>query len=110
MVYIFYSVWCLIHDNNKYRYDIDISTALKLAQKYFIRRDTDHGIDLIRLMNQYVHAVKTEFRQFDRPLRAISAIHFHYRNILWCLAPYIPYIFDIYTIIYSTEQFTEHLA
>lgn len=70
---------CNKHNNNKYRYDIDISTALKLARKYFIRRDTGPGIDVIRLMNQYVHAVKTEFRQFDRPLRGISAIHFHYR-------------------------------
>ena len=37
------------------------------------------SIDIIRLMNQYVHAIKTEFRQFDRPLRGISATHFHYR-------------------------------
>ena len=70
---------CNKRNNNKYTYDIDISTALKLARKYFIRKDTGPGIDIIRLMNQYVHAVKTEFRQFDRPLRGISAIHFHYR-------------------------------
>lgn len=48
---------CNKRNNNKYTYDIDI----------------------IRLMNQYIHAVKTEFRQFDYPLRGISAIHFHYR-------------------------------
>lgn len=64
---------------NKYDYDIDISTALKLARKYFIRRDTGPGIDIIKLMTRYVHAVKTEFRQFPRHLRGISAIHFHYR-------------------------------
>lgn len=64
---------------NKYDYAIDISTALKLARKYFIRRDTGSSIDIIKLINRYVHAVKTEFRQFPRPLRGISAIHFHYR-------------------------------
>lgn len=64
---------------NKYDYDIDISTALKLARKYFIRRDTGPGIDIIKLMTRYVHAVKTEFRQFPRHLKGISAINFHYR-------------------------------
>ena len=44
-----------------------------------IRKDTGPGIDIIRLMSRYVHAVKTDFRQFDRPLRGIGAIHFHYR-------------------------------
>lgn len=66
-------------NGNKYNYSIDISTALKLARKYLIRKDTGLGIDIIRLMSRYVHAVKTDFRQFDRPLRGIGAIHFHYR-------------------------------
>lgn len=42
-------------------------------------RDTGPGIDIIKLMTRYVHAVKTEFRQFPRHLRGIGAIHFHYR-------------------------------
>lgn len=66
-------------NGNKYNYSIDISTALKLARKYLIRKDTGPGIDIIRLMSRYVHAVKTDFRQFNRPLRGIGAIHFHYR-------------------------------
>lgn len=45
----------------------------------FIRRDSDKPIDIIKLMLKYVHAVKEKFRQFDRPLREISAIHFEYR-------------------------------
>lgn len=39
----------------------------------------DKPIDIIKLMLKYVHAVKEKFRQFDRPLRGISAIHFGYR-------------------------------
>ena len=31
------------------------------------------------MMMKYVHAVKDRFRQFQRPLRGISAIHFGYR-------------------------------
>ena len=31
------------------------------------------------LLNFYIHAVKSEFRQFSRPLRGIGAIHFGYR-------------------------------
>lgn len=65
--------------DNKYTYDVDISTALRLARKYFIRNDEGKGIDIIKLMTKYVHAVKTEFRQFKRPLRGIGAIHFGYR-------------------------------
>ena len=64
---------------NKYAYEVDISTAIKLARKYFIRNGTGKGIDIIKLMMKYVHAVKTEFRQFARPLRGIGAIHFGYR-------------------------------
>lgn len=65
--------------NNKYIYEIDFSTAIKTARKYLIRNDTDKPIDIIRLMLKYVHAVKTDFRQFSRPLRGIGAIHFAYR-------------------------------
>lgn len=65
--------------NNKHTYEVDISTALKLARKYFIMGDSAKRIDIIKLMTKYVHAVKTEFRQFSRPLRGIGAIHFGYR-------------------------------
>ena len=67
------------NSNNKYNYEIDFSSALKTARKFFIRRDSQKPIDIIRLMTKYVHAVKTEFRQFLRPLRGIGAIHFGYR-------------------------------
>lgn len=66
-------------NDNKYLYEIDISSALKTARKFFIRRDSDKPIDIIKLMLKYVHAVKEKFRQFDRPLRGINAIHFGYR-------------------------------
>ena len=51
-------------NDNKYLYDIDISSALKTARKFFIRRDSDKPIDIIKLMLKYVHAVKEKFRQF----------------------------------------------
>lgn len=44
---------CNIRNNNKYTYDIDI----------------------IRLMNQYFHAVKTKFRQFSDRCRHLSICH-----------------------------------
>ena len=65
--------------SNKYLYELDFSSALKTARKFFMRRDSDRHIDIIRLMMKYVHAVKDRFRQFQRPLRGISAIHFGYR-------------------------------
>ena len=65
--------------SNKYQYSVDISTALKLSRKYFIRKESDKKMDIIGLIAKHVHAVKTEFRQFDRPLRGIGAIHFGYR-------------------------------
>lgn len=65
--------------NNKYNYDIDFSEALKTARKFFIRRDSHKPVNIIKLMMKFVHAVKTELRQFDRPLRGIGAIHFGYR-------------------------------
>ena len=65
--------------SNKYRYDVDISTALKLVRKYFIQNEARSCIDIIKLMTRYVHAVKTEFRQCSRPLHGIGAVHFGYR-------------------------------
>lgn len=65
--------------NNKYLYELDFSSALKTARKFFMRRDSGRHIDIIRLMMQYVHTVKDRFRQFQQPLRGISAIHFGYR-------------------------------
>ena len=64
--------------SNKYLYELDFSSALKTARKFFMRSDSGRYIDIIRLM-KYVHAVKDRFRQFQRPLRGISAIHFGYR-------------------------------
>ena len=64
---------------NKYQYSVDISTALKLARKYLIRKENNKKFDIISLIAKHVHAVKTEFRQFDRPRRGIGAIHFGYR-------------------------------
>ena len=66
-------------ESNKYQYSVDISTALKLSRKYFIRKESDKKMDIIGLIAKHVHAVKTEFRQFARPLRGIGAIHFCYR-------------------------------
>lgn len=65
--------------NNKYNYEIDFSSAIKTARKFFIRRDSHKPVNIIKLMTKFVHAVKTEFRQFARPLRGIGAIHFGYR-------------------------------
>ena len=65
--------------DNKYDYEIDFSSALKAARKFFIRRDSHKSVNIIKLIMKYVHAVKTEFRQFNRPLRGIAAIHFGYR-------------------------------
>ena len=39
---------------------------------------SDHNV-LLKLIAKYIHAVKSEFRQFLRPLRGIGAIHFGYR-------------------------------
>ena len=64
---------------NKYNYEIDFSSALRVARKFFIRKDTGNPINIIKLMMKYVHAVKEDFRKFDRPLRGIGAIHFGYR-------------------------------
>lgn len=46
--------------------------APKISKKYFIRgRSSENRI--IKLIAKYIHAVKSEFRQFSRPLRGINA-------------------------------------
>ncbi len=63
---------------NKYQYEVDLSTALCIARDYFLRPPEDE-IDIIRLLARFVHAVKEPFRKFKRPLRGIGAVHFNYR-------------------------------
>ena len=63
---------------NKYHYQVDFSSALRIARKYFWR-DSRTEKDIIHLMIKYVHAVKEELRQFSRPLRGIGAVHFAFR-------------------------------
>ena len=63
---------------NKYHYQVDFSSALRIARKYFWR-DSRTEKDIIHLMIKYVHAVKEELRQFSRPLRGIVAVHFAFR-------------------------------
>jgi len=67
-----------------------------------MRRDSGRHIDIIRLIMKYVHAVKDRFRQFQRPLRGISAIHFGYRQVLqlnillfgrWTASVFLAYLF-----------------
>ena len=40
--------------SNKYLYELDFSSALKTARKFFMRRDSGRHIDIIRLMMKYV--------------------------------------------------------
>ena len=63
---------------NKYQYEVDFSSALKISRKYFIHGRSSES-RIIKLIAKYIHAVKSEFRQFSRPLRGIGAIHFGYR-------------------------------
>ena len=65
--------------DNKYHYSIDFTTAIKTTRKFFLRKPSEKSIDLIKLLSNFVHAVKEEFRKFDRPLRGIGAVHFNYR-------------------------------
>ena len=64
---------------NKYNYEIDFSTALRTATKYFRKYWDVDPSEIIKLLSRYVHAVKDRFRQFPRPLRGIGAISFSYR-------------------------------
>lgn len=69
----------LRNPDNKYLYEVDFSNAIKTVRKYLLRKDYQKPVDLIKLVMKYVHAVKDEFRHFDRNLRGIGAIHFNYR-------------------------------
>ena len=40
------------NSNNKYNYEIDFSSALKTARKFFIRQDSNKPVDIIRLMTK----------------------------------------------------------
>ena len=64
---------------NKYNYEIDFSTALRTATKYFRKYWDVDPSEIIKLLSRYVHAVKDRFRQFPRPLRGIGAISFSHR-------------------------------
>jgi hypothetical protein len=64
---------------NKYAYEVDVSSALKLARKFLLCKHSFKPGTVLRLMMKYVHAVKTETRQFSRPLRGIGSVHFGYR-------------------------------
>ena len=64
---------------NKYSYEVDFSTAIRTARKYFMRAGDKPQIDIVGLISRYVHAVKEQFRVFARPLRGIGAIRFCYR-------------------------------
>lgn len=65
--------------DNKYPYEVDFSNAIKAIRKYLLRKDYQKPVDPIKLIMKYVHAVKDEFRHFDRNLRGIGAIPFNYR-------------------------------
>ncbi len=65
--------------SNKYLYEIDFSTAIRTARQYYLRDTKKAPIDIIGLLCKFVHAVKEQFRKFERPMRGIGAIHFSYR-------------------------------
>lgn len=64
---------------NKHQYSIDFTTSIKTARKFFCHKPSEKQIDVIRLLGRFVHAIKEDFRQFDRHLRSIGAIRFSYR-------------------------------
>ena len=66
-------------DNNKYEYHINISDALRLARLFFLRTDHKRDNCILKLIGNYVHAVKTKVRSFPRHMRGIGAIRFGYR-------------------------------
>lgn len=65
--------------DNKRRYAIDFSTAIRQSRNYFLRRPEEKPVDIIKLLCKFVHAVKEPFRKFPRSLRGIGAIRFTYR-------------------------------
>ena len=66
-------------DGNKYKYTVDISTALRQTRNYYRRKPSEKPVDIIGLLCKFVHAEKEKFRQFPRPLHGIGAIRFAYR-------------------------------
>lgn len=54
-------------------------TYYKICVVYNNLIGPDHNAVNVKLIAKYIHAVKSEFRQFSRPLRGIGAIHFGYR-------------------------------
>ncbi len=65
--------------DNKYLYEVDFATAIRVSKSYFLRDTERDPVDIIKLLCKFVHAVKEEFRKFDRPLRGLGAIRFAYR-------------------------------
>ena len=66
-------------EDNKFRYEVDFSRAIRTALKYFRKQWDMEPASIIKIVCKYVHAVKDKFRSFPRPLRGIGAIHFNYR-------------------------------
>lgn len=64
---------------NKYIYDVDISSGIKIVRKFLIRQSSKQPPDIIKLILRFVHAVKEKYRKFPRYMRGISAIRFNYR-------------------------------
>ena len=64
---------------NKHQYSIDFTTSIKTARKFFCHKPSEKQIDVIRLLGRFDHAIKEDFRHFDRHLRSIGAIRFSYR-------------------------------
>ena len=65
--------------DNKHLYEVDFATAIRVSKSYFLRDTERDPVDIIKLLCKFVHAVKEEFRKFDRPLRGLGAIRFAYR-------------------------------
>lgn len=63
--------------SNKYLYELDFSSALKTARKFFMRRDSGRHIDIIRLMMKYVHAVIYCVRHHCFLISHLHQIQFH---------------------------------
>ena len=53
-------------EENKYIYEVDFSTAIRTARKYFLRDTDKHPVDIIRLLSKFVHAVKERFRSYEK--------------------------------------------
>jgi hypothetical protein len=83
-VKLFSSLFKMLCDNNLFFMQFCV-LKIKVAEntyEYMItnlpldfNRESHKSVNIIKLMMKYVHAVKTEFRQFARPLRGIYAPH-----------------------------------